>query len=419
LRLISNLQKLSKNRLKINYAGAEVTSGPIEFGATSLAATTIPFIMNMDIKAFGEVLKSRSSEMDMGDLTMLMMMAQTTAQKAWLGVMAANASAGQEAAVKVEFFLTKDKKSTTPAGSVIANGSFKCKVTAAGLDKLYKSGRIPESYKPAADDGVANDFHKKNVNKIAFDTKAISKTATSAGSSTCSSLKGGLYARVYLPKSLKNYGVAVGKPDQCNMTVRFFNGSKEIKEFGVYDITADQCKKATSYSIALAPNASDSKNHKTVSEFASMIKSMKEGSHTLKMEVVFEYLADGEGYKSISMAASDLKLNLDKSAKAAWEKIYAPDIKYVAGSGSTTSSNSSKSSSNSSELGFSTFSYTLRNKSSSTIKYESQVGQSAYSKSSLSAGNSTSLSGVENGSLKINGKHYATIKKSVREIIYK
>ncbi|MCP4440853.1 MAG: hypothetical protein GY810_18175 [Aureispira sp.] len=315
-----------KTYLIINMEMAEgkVTAGPFMLDASALTMVDeMDFVMSVVTDEFNKELKSRQSEMGFGDALMLNFLKHSkSTQKRWIRLLAGNIAAGNMVAgktndVKMNMYFCKSNTDRKPIGKALASGGVKVKVTENSIKELYSSGRIPENYQPKPDNGLTHDLHKKSLNKIVWSTSEIKKdqTSTSGFKTTFSSLAGGIYGRVYLPKSLRNYGAVFGQPDNCGYFFKFYIDGNEVGSSAYHRLAEKSCNEWTTWQVGLAPKASDDYDYGTPEGFANILKTVKEGTHKVKVEMVLNFLEDGTP-NLVKVASSEFTLTTSKSDKA-------------------------------------------------------------------------------------------------------
>lgn len=384
--------------VKIQLDKGEAIAGPFEVDAQAAPMlTAVDFVLNVLPNEFTDALKKRQNELTMADMVVLTLWPHPkNTQKRWIQLMAGNMQAGKTQKAKAALYFVKDEKSKTPIGKALAAGEFQVKTTEAGIQKLYSSGRVPAKYQPKPDNGITHDLHSKNMNKIVWSTNEITKAETSdaAFKNSFSSLAGGIYGRVYLPKSIHNYGASIGDPNVCNYALNFYLDGKLAGHSHYNKMEDDACEKWTTWQVVLAPLASDDYAYSMSEDFANMLKKTKEGTHKLKVEMVFNYL-EGNDTKSIVMASSDLSFSTSKSDKDKFVDKHG--TKYV--KPSATSGGSSN-----------RVRITVENKSGSTVKY-SIMGNGMSESSSLRNNEKTSINAPIGYFLQINGSDYHKTSK--------
>lgn len=378
--------------VKMKVGATEFIAGPFVYDMTTApVSTSADFVWNVDLSEFKKTLTQYQSQMDISDLASLTNMSRgNTAQKCWLGLLAGEAKAGQKHTVTTSFHLIKDEKSKTIVGKPLAQGTFQLNVTKEGLKTLYTSGKVPESFIPIADEGIKTDVHKKYLNKIAWANKEIAKTqSTEDGFMTSfSSLAKGIYGRMYLPRSMRNFSTMLGRKD-CNYALYFYVDGENAGACSINTKDNEDCNTQTSLGITLAPTSSEGKTSQQTETFARAVKNMKEGTHKIKVEVVYEYLDI-----AIPMASAEFSLNLTKSDKATFVDKFVPK---VATGGGATAANRVR--------------ITIENKTGKTINY-SIMGDGMSGSGSIYNNNTTGCTAPIGYWLKINGRDYHKTSKS-------
>jgi len=153
------------------------------------------------------------------------------------------------------------------------------------------------SVNKTADNGITNDLHKANIGKIVFSKTEILKDATSSAQFANSFTMGDdIYARIYLSRSMTNEAGAIGDYVAQNFRYRItIDGNAQttpVSAGGNYLISGDEetYSKWTTFQIGIAPKQVDVSYYprNEVNVMFSRLYKLPAGSHTVKIEAVFE-----------------------------------------------------------------------------------------------------------------------------------
>jgi hypothetical protein len=198
-----------------------------------------------------------------------------------------------------------------------ASGKFSYAMAADGKAKLAGSMNSydKQRFEKAADDGIVTGVHKANVGKIVFAGKTIPRDfdAPKELAVTLPNLSSGLFARLYLKQSVRNFfaeegqGKDVGATDYVlHMTVA---GKKRVYES---KLEANEALKSTSWDLTLVPSAPlDPKYSQLSKQFVYLLSSLPAGTHTVNLSATIAMpdkeivLAEGKVDVVISLKERD------------------------------------------------------------------------------------------------------------------
>lgn len=174
---------------------------------------------------------------------------------------------------------------------------------------------VTNAAKTGNDEGIKTTLHKNNLEKVVFSNNLIAKDCDdpSVLKTDYDSFTNGIYARIYMKKSLDNAYISAGKYGGSDFAIEFWVDGKKINT--IFDgLEGSDAKQLTSFYIVLAPNnESDAyKQEKIMQRFAYVASAIPSGKHTIKLKVT-TVGADaeeavtllGEGEFTINITESD------------------------------------------------------------------------------------------------------------------
>ncbi|WP_448530496.1 hypothetical protein [Raineya sp.] len=174
----------------------------------------------------------------------------------------------------------------------------------AGLNEVDR-----DKYAIAPDDGVKTDFHRNNIGKLVFGTQPVSMDGAGATTSFAN-LSEGIYARAFLPQSIRNFYASKGKAKDFaqNYLINITAGGKEYNIYhkGIAVPYAD-AEKATTLVINIAPS-SEKDNNAITKAFMYIFSTLPAGKQKISMKVRVQYnYTDADTY----VLKSDVKVQDD------------------------------------------------------------------------------------------------------------
>jgi hypothetical protein len=159
------------------------------------------------------------------------------------------------------------------------------------------------------DEGVKTNFHKNNIGKLVFGTQPVSMDGAGATNSFAN-LSEGIYARAFLPKSIRNVYAAKGKEQDFprNYLIKITAAGKEYNIYhkGIM-MTLPEAEKATTLVFNLSPT-SDKDNNAIAKAFMYIFSTLPTGKQKISMKVMVQYnYADADTY----ILKSDVKVQDD------------------------------------------------------------------------------------------------------------
>lgn len=162
------------------------------------------------------------------------------------------------------------------------------------IERLKYTGTMIE------DQGMTNELHKTNVGKIVFSKSEIVKAETSsAGFANSFNMGDDIYARVYLSRSFTNEQNLINTVSgdfRYRITIDGNKQTTDITAGGNYPISGDEesYNTWTTFQIGIAPKAEDVSYYPRNEVFVlfSRLWKLPAGSHTIKIEAVYDVPAD-------------------------------------------------------------------------------------------------------------------------------
>jgi len=182
------------------------------------------------------------------------------------------------------------------------------------------------------DNGVKSDIHKQNLNKIVFSNTTITDASSSSSLKTSfSSLNDGIYGKVFLPRSIYNYGANGGRAgDITSYDLEYYLDGQYVTTL---NIAVDESKRKsnTSYDLGIAPTEITETNQAEVYNFAKTLVKAKPGNHKFKVVVSINYLNyfEANNRETAEIATGEFDLNVVESEKMALLKKLCPKFEWI------------------------------------------------------------------------------------------
>ncbi len=177
------------------------------------------------------------------------------------------------------------KKANSDDIAEAGSGVFTYNVTNENKQKLVASMNFYDKaqYETIPDDGVKTDFHKNNLGKLVFAKSDVPADGAGATNSFAN-LAGGIYARAFMPQSIKNWYAPKGRSNSYsqNLLISFsVNGKEYTAESAV---SKDDAEKATSIAFLFLPTAE--KDNSGISKmFVYTVSTLPAGKHKINVSV--------------------------------------------------------------------------------------------------------------------------------------
>jgi len=290
--------------LKINFDGSEFLTDAFPVAYTETASIQeFDLALSLVMKDFQALAREYKGDWTGKDHLLVNVLAQpNNPLNTWMRAIAAAALPEATQPVQVEFYIMESTKEPYTLSPAVATGTFDVKVGKDALFPLYGT-RIPAVYQPVLDDGIVDDFHKKNVTHILWSNQLVlaKKANTKAIKSSFSVEEQAIYGRVYLNKSVRNFAAGVGKNKACTFNVHYYLDDKLIEKEAIL-LEPSACEKATTLPIVLW-----SEKEQTNLSLRDRIQELTTGEHVLKVVLDLDY-KEGNTTRRLPMASSTITL---------------------------------------------------------------------------------------------------------------
>jgi len=220
------------------------------------------------------------------------------------------------------------KKANSDDIAEAGSGVFTYNVTTENKKKLIEGMNFYDkaSFEKTPDDGIKTDVHKANVGKIVFTNTKITPDFNDAGKlkNDFPSLSGGIYARLYLSQSVKNFLAEDGKAkDYAGSGIGVFltvNG----KEYIIDDnISKEDGSVKTNWAIDIAPtDKAMYEEDPLLRRLVYQISILPPGKHKVKIDVRVHFLSSGKTSwdEAIKLAQGEFQVNVTQADRDAYAK---------------------------------------------------------------------------------------------------
>jgi hypothetical protein len=185
-----------------------------------------------------------------------------------------------------------------------------------------------QRFEKTTDDGMTTEIHKNNVGKIVFSNEKMGKTFDDASKvkTSFSNLSGGIYSRMYLKESMRNflaeYGQGKDVADTRYSLYFYVDGATEYACFEDSKLSQTESHSLTNWLIVFAPlNDEDFKyDVECVNRFAYVISELEPGKHTIK--VIAKSQTDGDPASAKEIATGEFEITITAADRDAFVKKY-------------------------------------------------------------------------------------------------
>jgi hypothetical protein len=212
----------------------------------------------------------------------------------------------------------------------VASGKFTFTITQENRGKMAEMMNFydRERFEKTPDDGMPTAIHKANAGKFVFSQAKMLKDFDNAGAVKTSfdNLSGGVYARLYLKESMRNFYANYGNGKDvggASYSLYFYvDGKTDYSCYEDSQLSKEEALTMTSWSVPLAPLNDDDFNYdkECVNRFAYVISELTAGKHTIKIIAKAQY--DGDPASSTPIAEGEFSINIDLADRDAFVKKY-------------------------------------------------------------------------------------------------
>ncbi|GAB4123870.1 MAG: hypothetical protein OHK0045_03970 [Raineya sp.] len=183
------------------------------------------------------------------------------------------------------FYRKANSEDIAEAGS----GVFTYNVTNENKQKLIGGMNFydKERFEKLPDDGITNDLHKNNINKIVFANNKIDANFSDASKikTNFANLSAGIYGRVYLKESVRNMLANDGRGKDfggAGLTMVYrVNGKTYVVDD---EISKEDGLKKTSWGLTFIPNNPADNKDKITATFVYVTSILPAGKHKIKVQ---------------------------------------------------------------------------------------------------------------------------------------
>jgi hypothetical protein len=213
------------------------------------------------------------------------------------------------------FFYKKANSDDVAEGG---SGVFTYLVTKENKSKLISGMNFydKERFEKIPDDGITNDLHKNNINKILFSNNKMDINFSDASKvkTSFANLSAGIYGRVYLKESVRNMLANDGNGKDfggANLVMVYrVNGKTYIASD---NISKEDGLKKTSWGLTFVPNTPPNDEDNITKTFVYIVSILPAGKHKIKMQYrlapgaipLDETMLLGEGEIEVNIAIPD------------------------------------------------------------------------------------------------------------------
>ncbi|HYG50197.1 MAG TPA: hypothetical protein VD905_04800 [Flavobacteriales bacterium] len=178
-----------------------------------------------------------------------------------------------------------------------------------------------QRFEKTPDDGITTEIHKANVGKIVFAQNTIPRESNdkSALKSDFTNFSNGIYARMYMKQSVRNFLAENGNGKDVGTTgyaIEIWVDGKKI--MNVTDkLDGEDANKRTNWQIVLAPNKKEDEfaNEYITGEFAYCMSTLADGKHEIKLRAFIDYDNKEQTLSEGSFTVNITKADRDKFVK--------------------------------------------------------------------------------------------------------
>lgn len=181
------------------------------------------------------------------------------------------------------------KKANSDDVAEAGSGVFTYNVTNENKNKLVGGMNFydKQRFEKLPDDGIKNDFHQKNINKIVFTNNKIDANFTdeSKVKTSFANLAGGIYGRIYLKESVRNMLANDGNGKDfggSGLTMVYkVNGKLYTVDDG---ISKEDGLTKTSWGLTFVPNTPAGNEDQITKTFVYITSILPAGKHKIKVQ---------------------------------------------------------------------------------------------------------------------------------------
>jgi hypothetical protein len=254
-------------------------------------------------------------------------MGVTTLNEEWRRKAALFKDGKHEWMVFLIFTIPKDMEEG--ASAIAAQGKFSFTINAENRGKLAEGMNFydKQRFEKTPDNGMTTGIHKSNIGKIVCSNTKMTSTFDDASKvkTSFNSLAEGIYSRMYLKESMRNFYANYGQGKDVSggqYQLKFYvDGSTTSSIYIDGKLSQDEALKMTNWLMVFAPTNDEDFKYDVpcVNRFAYMISELTPGKHKIKIEATAQYDINEP---SPVIAETEIEINITSADRDAFVKKY-------------------------------------------------------------------------------------------------